>query len=117
RKCLDDLEIEIARRMSSLAFATRVGPMLGLVGTLLPLGPALRGLASEDLSSLASNLEIAFTTTVFGLLIGGFAYAASGVRRKWYEQDISDLEYVLEMSRLNDRGDIAASGMLESAHA
>ncbi|SIO59450.1 outer membrane transport energization protein ExbB [Singulisphaera sp. GP187] len=99
RKGLDDLEIEMARRLSWLSFATRVGPMLGLVGTLLPLGPALRGLASEDLGSLAENLEIAFTSTVFGLLIGGLAYAASVLRRNWYDQDLSDLEFVLDTIR------------------
>ncbi|WP_406695344.1 MotA/TolQ/ExbB proton channel family protein [Singulisphaera sp. Ch08] len=99
RKGLDDLEIEMTRRLSWLSFATRVGPMLGLVGTLLPLGPALRGLASEDLATLAENLEIAFTSTVFGLLIGGLAYAASVLRRNWYDQDLSDLEFVLDTIR------------------
>lgn len=99
RKCLDDLEIDMTRRLSWLSFATRVGPMLGLVGTLLPLGPALRGLASDDLASLAENLEIAFTSTVFGLLIGGLAYAASVLRRNWYDQDLSDLEFVLDTIR------------------
>ena len=101
RKCLDDLELEMARRLSWLTFATRVGPMLGLVGTLLPLGPALRGLASEDLGSLAGNLEVAFTSTVFGLLIGGLAYAAGVVRRNGYEQDLSDLEF-LARARVRD---------------
>ena len=96
RKGLDDLEIDMARRLSWLTFATRVGPMLGLVGTLLPLGPALRGLASDDLASLAENLEIAFTSTVFGLLVGGLAYAAGVIRRNWYDQDLSDLEFVLD---------------------
>ncbi|ODT98797.1 MAG: biopolymer transporter [Planctomycetes bacterium SCN 63-9] len=94
RKTLDDLELGMARRLSWLSFLTRVGPMLGLVGTLLPLGPALRGLASDDLASLASNLEVAFTSTVFGLLIGGLAYGASCIRRNWYDQDISDLEFL-----------------------
>jgi biopolymer transport protein ExbB/TolQ len=99
RKGLENLEIDMARRLSWLTFATRVGPMIGLVGTLLPLGPALRGLASDDLETLAANLETAFATTVFGLLIGGLAYAASVLRRNWYDQDLSDLEYLLEASR------------------
>lgn len=94
KKCLEDLEMDIARRLSWLAFATRVGPMLGLVGTLVPLGPALTGLASGDIQALSGNLVIAFTTTVFGILVGGFAYAASLVRRAWYEQDLSDLEFI-----------------------
>lgn len=102
RKALDDLELDMARRLSGLSFATRVGPMLGLVGTLLPLGPALRGLASEDLASLAEDLEIAFTSTVLGLLIGGLAYGAGALRRNWYDQDLSDLEFVLSALQAND---------------
>ena len=43
------------------------------------------------------NLIIAFTTTVFGILVGAFAYAASLIRRTWYEQDLSDLEYVVNV--------------------
>ncbi len=93
-KCLEDVELDISRRLSRLTFGTRLGPMLGLVGTLVPLGPALTGLASGDIQTLSGNLVIAFTTTVFGILIGGFAYAASIVRRGWYEQDLSDLEFV-----------------------
>ncbi len=95
KKCLDDLEIDIARRMARLSLATRVGPMLGLVGTLIPLGPALTGLASGSLEALAGNLIIAFTTTVFGILVGGFAYAVCLLRRAWYEQDLSDLEFLI----------------------
>ena len=97
RKCLEDLEMDITRRLSWLAFATRVGPMLGLVGTLVPLGPALTGLAAGDIQALSGNLVIAFTTTVFGILVGGFAYAASLVRRAWYEQDLSDLEFIASL--------------------
>ena len=93
-KCLEDVELDITRRLSRLTFGTRLGPMLGLVGTLVPLGPALTGLASGDIQTLSGNLVIAFTTTVFGILIGGFAYAAGVVRRGWYEQDLSDLEFV-----------------------
>ncbi|MHC5543900.1 MotA/TolQ/ExbB proton channel family protein, partial [Singulisphaera rosea] len=87
-----------ARRLSWLSFATRVGPMLGLVATLLPLGPALRGLESNNLGTLARELEIAFTSTVIGLLIGGLAYAAGLVRRNWYDQDLSDLEYLVDLA-------------------
>jgi len=116
RKCLDDLEIDMARRLSWLSFATRVGPMLGLIGTLLPLGPALRGLASDELASLAENLEIAFTSTVFGLLVGGLAYAAGIIRRNWYDQDISDLEFALEA--METKEETRAAGLdSESVHA
>lgn len=97
KKCLEDIEIAVGKRLARLSIQTRVGPMLGLVGTLLPLGPALTGLASGNVRALAGNLIIAFTTTVFGILVGAFAYAASLIRRTWYEQDLSDLEYVVDV--------------------
>ncbi len=97
KKCLEDIEIAVGKRLARLSIQTRVGPMLGLVGTLLPLGPALTGLASGDVQALAGNLIIAFTTTVFGILVGAFAYAVSLIRRAWYEQDLSDLEYIVEV--------------------
>lgn len=96
KKCLEDIEIVVGKRLARLSVQTRVGPMLGLVGTLLPLGPALTGLASGNIQALAGNLIIAFTTTVFGILVGAFAYAVSLIRRGWYEQDLSDLDFVAE---------------------
>jgi len=94
KKCLEDVELDMARRLGRLSFVTRTGPMLGLVGTLVPLGPALAALAAGDMQSLSGNLVIAFTTTVFGIIVGSVAFGTAIVRRGWYEQDISDLEFV-----------------------
>ena len=93
-KCLEDIELDVARRLGRISFVTRTGPMLGLVGTLVPLGPALSALAAGDMASLSGNLVIAFTTTVFGIIVGSIAFGAGIVRRGWYEQDVSDLEFV-----------------------
>lgn len=93
-KCLEDVELDMARRLGRLSFVTRTGPMLGLVGTLVPLGPALAALASGDMQSLSGSLVIAFTTTVFGIIVGSIAFGTAIIRRGWYEQDISDLEFV-----------------------
>ena len=75
----------------------RIGPMLGLMGTLIPIAPALVGLAQGDVQTLSDNLVIAFSTTVVGLLIGGVAYVVSAVRDRLYTQDVSDIEYVLDL--------------------
>jgi biopolymer transport protein ExbB/TolQ len=114
KKCLDDLEIDVARRLARLSLATRVGPMLGLVGTLIPLGPALTGLAAGRIEVLAGNLIIAFATTVFGILVGGLAYAMSLVRRAWYTQDLSDLEFLVA-ARQAARG-AGSAGLLSEEH-
>ncbi|MDD5349642.1 MAG: MotA/TolQ/ExbB proton channel family protein [Chthoniobacteraceae bacterium] len=95
-KCLEDLESAIARSLSRLTWTTRIGPMLGLMGTLIPLGPALNGLASGNVAALSSNLVVAFTTTVIGVFIGCAAFTMHLIRRNWYERDLSDLEYILQ---------------------
>jgi biopolymer transport protein ExbB/TolQ len=72
----------------------RVGPALGLMGTLIPLSPALTGLASGNTTQLSDDLRIAFSITVVGLLVGAVAFAISLNRDRMYSQDLSDLQYV-----------------------
>jgi len=92
--CLVDLEIEVAAALSRLTWMTRIAPMLGLMGTLIPLGPALTGLASGDLATLSSNLVVAFTATVVGVLLGCCSYTMNLVRKNWYQRDLSTLEHL-----------------------
>ena len=96
-KILNDVELEAAKRLERTRMLIRIGPMLGLMGTLIPISPALVGLAQGDVQTLSDNLVIAFSTTVVGLLIGGVAYAISAVRDRLYTQDVSDIEYVLDL--------------------
>ena len=72
----------------------RFGPALGLMGTLIPLSPALTGLADGNTTQLSHDLRVAFSVTVVGLLIGAVAFAISLSRDRLYSQDLSDLQYV-----------------------
>ncbi|MEZ5125510.1 MAG: hypothetical protein R2826_04575 [Thermoleophilia bacterium] len=96
-KLLQEYEFYTVARLERSRILTRVGPVLGLMGALIPLAPALSGLASGNIVELADNLEIAFSVMVIGLLIGGLGYVISLVRDRLYSQDISDLEYLLEI--------------------
>jgi biopolymer transport protein ExbB/TolQ len=91
------IEIESAARLAGLSFLIRIGPMLGLMGTLIPLGPALIRLTEADMAGMASDLVVAFCTTVLGLLIGGVAYAVWLARRQWYAQDLADIEFLIRI--------------------
>lgn len=95
-KALADAELEGVRRLERTRMLVRIGPILGLMGTLIPISPALVGLAQGDVETLSSNLVIAFSTTVVGLLIGALAYVITTVRERYYRQDVTDLEYVLD---------------------
>ena len=96
-KLLQEYEFYTVKRLERTRILVRLGPMLGLMGTLIPLSPALIGLASGNTTQLAENLTTAFSVTVIGLLIGGIAFVISIVRDRMYAQDVSDMEYLLEL--------------------
>jgi hypothetical protein len=92
RELLDSFEVEIADRLGRLQLVARLGPMLGLMGTLIPLGPALMSFAGGDLESLASQLVMAFSTTVVGLFAGAVACVTAHFRRIWWASDLAWIE-------------------------
>jgi biopolymer transport protein ExbB/TolQ len=93
-KRLADYEYRHLRRLERTRILVRFGPALGLMGTLIPLSPALAGLAHGNVGALTSNLQVAFSVTVTGLLIGALAFSISLIRDRLYGQDYSDVQYV-----------------------
>lgn len=93
-KALADFDFDAQRRLGRTRMLVRAGPALGLMGTLIPLSPALTGLANGNTSALSTNLRLAFSVTVVGLLIGAVAFGISLARDRMYGQDLSDLQYV-----------------------
>lgn len=93
-KRLADYDYRSLRRLERTRILVRAGPALGLMGTLIPLSPALGGLAEGDVHVLTENLRVAFSVTVAGLLVGAIAFGISLVRDRLYAQDFSDVEYV-----------------------
>lgn len=91
-----EYEIKMAARLEKTRIMATVAPMVGLMGTLIPMGPALIGLSQGNIVQLADNLIIAFATTVLGLLVGSIGYVLTMVRRRWYQYDLEDIEYILE---------------------
>jgi len=89
-KCLADFDLRSLRKLERSRMLVRFGPALGLMGTLIPLSPALAGLARGNVSQLSENLRVACSITVVGLLVGAIAL----IRDRLYAQDLSDLEYV-----------------------
>lgn len=90
-----EIEHAMAARVDRLGIMSKVGPMLGLIGTLIPLQPALAGLARGDIQAMGANLQIGFTTTVLGLLVGGTCYAISAIVRNWQQQAVTNIHFLL----------------------
>lgn len=92
----EEYEVRMTKRLEQTKIMSTVAPMLGLMGTLIPLGPALIGLAQGDILQLANNLMIAFATTVLGLFAGIVGYVLTLVRKRWYWQDMADIDYLVD---------------------
>ena len=97
RRILADFEIAADRDLSKSRTLTKLGPMLGLMGTLIPMGPALVGLSTGDISSMAYNMQVAFATTVVGLFSSAVGFLTQQVKNRWYMQDMTNLEFVAEL--------------------
>jgi biopolymer transport protein ExbB/TolQ len=93
-KVLADFEMACEEDLATVKTLAKIGPILGLMGTLIPMGPALVGLASGDMASLAQNMQVAFATTVVGLLVGAIGFFCNQIKTRWYAADLSDLEYI-----------------------
>ncbi len=93
---ISDNETRLIKKTNKTDILVRVGPSLGLLGTLIPLGPGLAALGTGDIATLAQSLTIAFDTTVTGLSVGAVAYLISKYKKQWYESELIDVETVAE---------------------
>ncbi|WP_301708577.1 MotA/TolQ/ExbB proton channel family protein [uncultured Duncaniella sp.] len=96
---LSEYEIQASKELATSKMLTKMGPILGLMGTLIPMGPALVGLATGDIASMAYNMQVAFATTVVGLIVSAIGFVTQQLKERWSIQDISMLEYLAEITR------------------
>lgn len=103
QRLLSDFDIEAEKDLSVSKTLGKMGPMLGLMGTLIPMGPALVGLSTGDIASMAYNMQVAFATTVIGLFAAGIGYVTQSVKQRWYLQDLTNLEFVAGLLNENEK--------------
>lgn len=102
-KLIEEEESNLLKLTTKTDILVRLGPIFGLLGTLIPLGPGLSALGTGDITTLAQSLTIAFDTTVTGLTIGALGYIVSKYRKQWYESDLTTTETIAEaiLEKLN----------------
>ncbi|MGF6180644.1 biopolymer transport protein ExbB/TolQ [Massilia sp. UYP32] len=84
---------KIARhRLERADLLARIPPMLGLMATIIPLGPGLAALGEGDPAKLASAVTVAFDATVLGLVAGIGGLVIGKLRRRWYEETLDAME-------------------------
>ena len=92
RLTADELDLLAHKALENPRIASRVTPMLGLVATMIPMGPALRALGDGQLADVANNLTVAFSAVILALLAAAITYAVAHVRRRWYADELLQIE-------------------------
>ncbi|WP_018410172.1 MotA/TolQ/ExbB proton channel family protein [Methyloversatilis thermotolerans] len=111
-RLLQGAELDVARSLDRIRFVIKVGPALGLMGTLIPMGISLAALAEGNIPKMAGSMVTAFTATVAGLGCGVVAYLIALAREKWLQADIREMEFLTEVAA-RDR----AAQPSEASHA
>lgn len=94
----DDLDVMAHKLLELPRVATRVAPMLGLVATMIPMGPALKGLSDGNLASVSDNLTVAFSAVILALLAAAITYWIVSVKRRWLAEELAWLTTRLELN-------------------
>lgn len=79
-------------RLERADLLARIPPMLGLMATIIPLGPGLAALGQGNPAALASAVTVAFDATVLGLVAGIGGLVVGKLRRRWYEELLEGME-------------------------
>ena len=95
-KMVEDEGLWASKKLERTDIIAKISPAIGLMGTLIPLGPGLTALGEGDIQALAQHLLIAFDAAVLGMAAAAVAFITSKIRRRWYEEEISNLETLVD---------------------
>lgn len=84
----DELEVFALKKLETLRIVTRIAPMLGLIATMVPMGPALQALADGNIQGISENLIIAFAAVIWGLLISTLTFWPASVKKRWFADEL-----------------------------
>lgn len=96
-RAVDQYAQFVDKDMSLPTTLLKMGPMLGLMGTLIPMGPALVGLSTGDIASMAYNMQVAFATTVVGLFSAAIGFVTKQTKSRWYKEDMANLDFLADL--------------------
>ena len=98
-RILSEYEVTADAELGKYKVLVKFGPILGLMGTLIPMGPALAGLSTGDISSMAYNMQVAFATTVLGLFSGAVGFILLQVKQRWFTSDLVYLDFLSDLQK------------------
>lgn len=91
---LSKFEVEAEKDVALSKMLSKLGPVLGLIGTLIAMSPALVGLSTGDIAGMAYNMQVVFATTVVGLVVSAVGLVSMQFKQRWYAKCVNNLDYV-----------------------
>jgi biopolymer transport protein ExbB/TolQ len=92
----DDLELWIIKRLEWLRIVSRTAPMLGLIATMIPMGPALLALSSGQAEQVGQNMVVAFSSVILSLVSASICFYILVIRRRWLLEELREYEKEFE---------------------
>ena len=92
RKLVAREETRYNRIIGRNEMGMKAAPMLGLMGTLIPLGPGIAALGTGNLVELSTSIIVAFDTTVAGLATAVVCMIIVKIRRNWYDEYMNEFD-------------------------
>lgn len=88
----DDLELWIIKRLEWLRITSRNTPMLGLIATMIPMGPALLALTQQNTQAVSDNMVVAFSSVIIALVASSLSFLILTIRRRWLLEELRQIE-------------------------
>lgn len=87
----EDLELQVLKQIELQRIVSRISPMLGLVATMIPMGPALIAVSAGNAQGMAQNLVVAFSAVIVALLSAAMTYVVQSVRKRWLLEELNQV--------------------------
>ena len=84
----DQLDVAALKELEGVRNVSRLAPMLGLIATMIPMGPALKSLADGNIQGISENLIVAFSAVIFGLVIASITFWIASVKKRWMVEEL-----------------------------
>ena len=111
----DQLDVAALEDMDGVRTASRLAPMLGLIATMVPMGPALKSLADGNVQGISENLIIAFSAVVFGLVIASITFWIASIKRRWLAVELVALTPLVDELQAEAKAELVAANAVKEA--
>ncbi|PCJ30269.1 MAG: hypothetical protein COA90_09885 [Gammaproteobacteria bacterium] len=99
---MEQLDVIALKHLEMLRITARIAPMLGLIGTMIPMAPALKSLSDGNVQGISESLIIAFSVVIFGMVIASVSFWIATVKKRWLATELVDLAHLRSLSEGNE---------------